>query len=109
MGNRGPLRRWTEREDRTLRQLCGILDIDLIAERLGRTAESIKCRRKRLGLGKFTYHDWTPDQIDAVRRHPHGAKRKPLADALGLDVGRVGSMISSIRRKDRFGVSVNAA
>jgi hypothetical protein len=101
-------RRWSSREEATLLKLKSLLADELIAERLGRSVMSVACKARRLGKKKFTVHGWTVEELAAVSAHPRGAPRKPLADRLGLDVQRVGSMVASMRRKQRLGVLCSA-
>jgi hypothetical protein len=99
---------WSDAEVDRLRALSKSLSADIIAERLGRTRGAVEMKRRRLGLSKkFSVHPWTPDQIELVRKHKWGASRKLLADKLGLDIGRVGSMIAIVRRK-RNGITRNS-
>jgi hypothetical protein len=92
---------WTARECATLRRYEGVLSVETLAVRLGRSVQAVNSKRKRLGLRQFGYHDWTPGQLEMVRRHKWGSPRAPLIAALGVDPGRVHSMIAIMRRRNR--------
>jgi hypothetical protein len=93
-------RRWSDWQTATLRRLHSIVDEEALAERLGRTVEAVRGKLRRMGLRNRKVHDWTEAELALVRQHKRGAPRQPLADALGLEVGRVGSMLAIVRRKE---------
>src|SRR5438105_769476 len=50
---------WTPEEDQFLHDHWGRIEIEAIAEKLGRSIQSITLRKKRLGISSRDFDDWT--------------------------------------------------
>lgn len=93
------MKRWTPRERTLLRELYNKVRVVELGERLGRSAKSVQASAKRIGLCK-SQHRWTEEEL-AVLRHWGTGPRKVLARQLGLEYGRVASMIAILRAREK--------
>lgn len=101
----GAGRLWTPEEVSCLRKRAGTLSPQALALALGRTVSSVKHKCKKLGLRRAKRHELTAVQVQMIKQHKKGSSRKPLADATGLTVEQVGSLIARFRKRARNGSS----
>ena len=57
---------WTDEHDRILRDRCPFEGVEALAAKMGRSAQSVRNRAWRLGVGD-TSHRWTAEQVAGLR------------------------------------------
>ncbi len=76
-------RRWSDAEDRYLRNNYGRRSAQQIARTLGRTEQSVRGRIHALKLGTYAPEQWTDGEMEYLRKHYGKVKVAELADELG--------------------------
>lgn len=99
---RGPTRRWTEAEDRFLRDNVLTMSRRELARHLNRSVTTVQGRMQSKGIRKYHHvspnRPWTPDEEAFLKKHVSSRTRPEMAEALGRTVVAIG------RRLGRLGL-----
>lgn len=96
---KNPRRAFTSTDDHFIRRHVGVLTCRQIAEKLGRTPSSIKCRIQRLGLSKTyvpkLYVVYQDDDVELCRQlHESGMATRDIAEKMEIPIDRVRAYVS---------------